>query len=659
MGYLQFDKNQLINLEYSLSREIIRSNRAGSYASTTIVGCNTRKYHGLLICPCHKKNDGRYVLLSSLDATVIQHDQEFNLGIHKYQGDLYVPRGHKYVRDFQAEVAGLTTFRVGGVVLEKESLLVEKEQQILIKFTLLEAHSSTFLRFRPFLAFRSIHSLSKANLYVNTKYRKVENGIMTRLYEGLPGLYMQFSKDVEYVHAPDWYYNIEYMEEQKRGYDYKEDLFVPGYFECQIRKGESLIFSGSTSEIRPSSLKRKYTVDRSKRISRDSFMNCLLNSASQFLVEKEDGTEVIAGFPWFGSWGRDTFISLPGLTLSTGKIKTAENILNTMVKRMKGGLFPNTGDNENASYNSVDAPLWFIWSLQQLENYKGAPDVWTVYGRYVRAVLDAYLQGTSYGIRMLENGLIYAGEAGKALTWMDAVTGEGPVTPRIGMAVEINALWYNAVRKSLDWAEKAGDKKFIESWKDLPERIGYSFLATFWNDDRCYLADVVGEGGVDDSVRPNQVIAAAMPYTPLSREMINSILEVVKNELLTPKGLRTLSPKNPFYQGVYSGNQTERDNAYHQGTVWPWLLEHFVKAYMDVHKNSGLGMARNIFNGFHDDMTVHGIGSISEIYDGDPPHHPRGAVSQAWSIAALLRINEMIARKEFLDSNVNSNTTAI
>ena len=260
---------------------------------------------------------------------------------------------------------------------------------------------------------------------------------------------------------------------------------------------------------------------------------------------------------------------------------------------------------------------------------------------------------------MLENGLIYAGETGKALTWMDAVTHEGPVTPRTGIPVEISALWYNAVQKSLDWAEKAGDTKFSDGWKDLPERIADSFVATFWDDKRGYLADVVNDQFVDEVVRPNQVIAAAMPYTPLSREMINSILEVVKSELLTPKGLRTLSPKNPFYKGVYTGNQVERDNAYHQGTVWPWLLEHFVKAYMDVHKNSGLSLARKIFNSFHDDMTVHGIGSISEIYDGDPPHTPRGAVSQAWSIAALLRINEMIARKEYLDSNVTSNTAAI
>ncbi len=654
MGYLQFDKNQLVNLEYSLSREILRSNRAGSYASTTIVGCNTRKYHGLLICPRHKKSDDKYLLLSSLDATVIQHEQEFNLGIHKYQGDLYIPRGHKYIRDFEAEITGLTTFRVGGVVLEKESLLIEKEQQMLIRFTLTEANSSTYLRFRPFLAFRSIHELSRANLFVNTKYRKIENGIMCRMYEGFPGLYMQFSKEVEYVHAPDWYYNIEYPEEQKRGYDYKEDLYVPGYFECPIRKGESIIFSANTEEVNTSGLKRKYSTDKARRIPRDNFINSLLNAADQFLVKKQNGTEIIAGFPWFGSWGRDTFIAIPGLTLATGKMKIAGEIFDTMVKRMKKGLFPNNGNDENAGYNSVDAPLWFIWALQQYDNYKDSSDIWKTYGKPVREVLEAFRYGTSFNIGMLGNGLISAGEEGVALTWMDALTPAGPVTPRTGIPVEISALWYNAVQQSLKWAEEAGDEKFVSEWKDLPALIEESFIRIFWDEERGYLADVIYDNAPDEAVRPNQVIAAAMPFTPLTLAMKNSILEVVKSELLTPKGLRTLSPKNPGYMGIYCGSQVERDNAYHQGTVWPWLLEHFVKAYMDIHKNSGTGMAKQIFSGFHEDMTIHGVGSISEIYDGDPPHTPRGAISQAWSVAALLRINEMIAKQALIIENAGT-----
>ena len=361
MGYLKFDKNQLVNLEYSLSKEILRSNRSGSYASTTIIGCNTRKYHGLLVSPCHKGTDDKFVLLSTLDTTVIQHDKEFNLGIHKYEGDLYLPKGHKYVRDYEAEAVGVTIYRVGGVVLKRESILVQNEEQILVKFTLLDAHSETFLRFKPFLAFRRNHDLSKSNLYANTRYRKTDNGIVIKMYNDLPSLYMQLSKEAEYIHVPDWYYNIEYMEEQLRGYDYKEDLFVPGYFETKIKKGESIIFSASTQKASVAGLKRKYSAEVSKRILRDSYKNCLLNAAEQFLVKNEKGTEILAGFPWFGAWGRDTFISLPGLTLSTGKIEAAKAVIDRMIKRMKNGLFPNMGDDSNPAFNSVDAPMWFIW----------------------------------------------------------------------------------------------------------------------------------------------------------------------------------------------------------------------------------------------------------------------------------------------------------
>jgi predicted glycogen debranching enzyme len=651
MGYLQFDKSKLINLEYSLNKEFVRSNRAGSYASTTIVGCNTRKYHGMLVCP-DKNAVEKNVLLSSFDVTVIQHEQEFNLGIHKYQGDLYVPRGHKYVRNFEAESVGVTTFRVGGVVLNKQYILVEKEEQILVKYTLEEANSPTTLKFKPFLAFRNMHSLSKANMNANTKYEKVKNGIVSKLYDDLPSLYMQFNKDVEFISSPDWYYNIEYMEEQARGYDFKEDLFVPGYFECTIQKGEALIFSASTSVVeKPETLAKKYDKEKAKRIARDSFKSCLVNSAEQFLVFTGDRTEIIAGFPWFGTWGRDTFISLPGLTLTTGKVKQAKDIIDTMVRRMKAGLFPNMGNNDNPAFNSVDAPLWFFWSLQQYQKYDSATDIWKTYSGPINEILNSYRNGTIFNIRMLENGLIWAGQPGKALTWMDAVNPTGPVTPRMGMDVEINALWYNAVCACLGWARDAKDTKFIKAWKDLPEKISQSFISTFWDEKKGYLADYTDGDFKDFSVRPNQIIAAALDFTPISKDMKKSIIDIVARYLLTPKGLRTLSPKDEKYNPYYEGDQNTRNAAYHQGTVWPWLLEHYVKAYLDLHKAGGLSAVKKLYHGFEEDMLMHGIGSISEIYDGDPPHTPRGSISQAWSVASVLRIGEMIEKLESETSN--------
>ncbi len=655
MTYLKFDKNKLINLEYSLSKEILRSNRAGSYAATTIIGCNTRKYHGLLICPMDQIDGERHVLLSSLDETVIQHGSEFNLGIHRYPGDNYYPKGHKYVRDFEAEYVATTIYRVGGVILKKESLMVEKEEQVLVKYTLLEAHSPTWIRFRPFLAFRNIHTLTKANMDANTRVDMAKNGIKMRLYTGYPFLFMQFNKPAEFVQVPDWYYNIEYAEEQKRGYDFQEDLFVPGYFEVPIKKDEEIIFSASTRETSPLSLKRKWQTDYPKRIPRDSYKNCLLNSAQQFIVKKEKKTEVLAGFPWFGSWGRDTFISLPGITLAADDEKTFRSVIETQISKLKGGLFPNMGSDDEPAFNSVDAPMFFFWSLQQwAEEKNNHEEIWAKFGKPMKAILDSFRQGAlPYNIHVEENGLVYAGEPGVALTWMDAVVFGKPVTARSGYAVEINALWYNALMFSMDLARRAKDTYFIRQWKNTSESLKNAFIETFWNAEKGYLADVVNGGHKDFAVRPNMVIAAALKYTPLTDEMIRSILDIARKELLTPKGLRTLSPNDPNYKGVYEGDQVERDSAYHMGTVWPWLLQYFCEAWLKIYKRSGLQLVKDIYHGFEPDMMEHGIGSISEIYDGDPPHYPKGSISQAWSVGALLRINAMI---ENFEKQMTNNT---
>jgi predicted glycogen debranching enzyme len=639
MAFLKFDKAELVNLEYSLAREALRSNRAGSFASTTISGCNTRKYHGLLICPVEHLDGENHVLLSSLDLTVVQHNKEFNLGIHKYEGDLYLPRGHKYILDYDAEKGSKMTYRVGGVVLTRESMLVQNREQVLIKITLEDAHSETWLRFRPFLAFRSIHKLSKANLYVNRQYTQVENGIRSRMYDGYPDLYMQLSKKAEFVPVPDWYYNIEYLEEQKRGYEFKEDLYVPGYFEVQIKKGESVVFSAATEEVKPSGLKRRFKAEEELRTSVDSFRNCLINAAQQFFVRRHGRIELLAGFPWLGVRGRDTLMALPGLTLSIGNTESALEVIDSLIVRLRDGLFPNSSKQGHDYYNSIDAPLWFIWTLQQLEKYVEI-DVWKRYKTEILQIMDAYRNGTHFEISMKENGLISGSEDGIPLTWMDAMVEGQPVTPRYGFAVEVNALWYNAVCQVISWA--GSRSKFGQEWKELPEKIRASFVDAFWISEKGYLADSVRNGYKDISVRPNQAIATSLVFSPLTSEMKKSILDVVKSELLTSKGLRTLAPKNPAYKGIYKGDQEQRDRAAHQGTVYPWLLEHFVKGYMEVHKRSGLNLAKEVFDGFGEEMTRHGIGTISELFDGNPPHDPKGAISFACSVASLLRIGEMI-----------------
>ncbi|MDX2432113.1 MAG: amylo-alpha-1,6-glucosidase [Bacteroides sp.] len=641
MSFLNFEKSELVNLEYALSRELIRSNRAGSYASTTIIGCNTRKYHGLLVCPLKEMGGDHHVLLSALDATVVQHDKEFNLGIHKYEGDQYVPKGHKYVRDFDATKASYLIYRVGGVVLSREILMASKAEQVLVRYTLLDAHSDTLLRLSPFLAFRDQHSLSKSNLYANTRYRDISNGIGSRLYEAYPELHMQCSKSVEFVPVPHWYYNIEYMEEQKRGYEYKEDLYVPGYFEMPIKKGESVVFSASTKEAAPGGLKRKFNSELENRIPKDSLKNCLLNAAEQFIVRKKKDTEIISGFPWFGTKGRDTFIALPGLTMSTGDLSTSLEVIDTMLTRLNGGLFEEGQGWKNRANPMADTPLWFIWALQQYAIYDPGFDIWKKYGKVIKSVLEAYRDGTSGIFHMMENGLIYSAQQGNPLTWMDAMVDGRAVTLREGCVVEINALWYNAVCQSLEWAADK-DKKFVASWAPLPEVISQSFVDSFWSPEKAYLADYFNGHEKDMSVRPNQVIAVSLKHSPLSLEMKKSILDVVEGELLTPRGLRTLSPKNEAYKGVYEGDLAQRDLAYHQGTVWPWLLEHFIGGYLAVYKRSGHQQIKRIYEGFDEVLTSGGVGSVSELYDGNPPHQPKGGISQATAVAALLRIGEII-----------------
>jgi len=583
-----------------------------------------------------------HVILSGLDVSVIQHETTFNLAVRKYP-NIFEPKGHKYLEEFHLKNIPTFTYRVGGVTLKMEYLLGEDER-IFIKYTLLEAHSPTKLKLKPFLAFRNVHKLSKANFYVNTKYKSIPNGVKLKMYEGYKFLYMQLDKKAEYVHVPDWYYNIEYQEEMERGYEYQEDLYVPGYFEVPIEKGESIIFTASLNEIDTQSISAKFTDNLKNTLPSDNYLNCLKNAAQQFFTTRNHKTEITAGFPWFGRWGRDTFIALPGLTLYNNKdIPTCKAVLDTMIQELNGGLFPNIGSGDEAAINSADAPLWFFWTLQQYLLFtKNSSEIWQEYGQTMKNILENYRKGTHYNIKMHENGLIWQGESGKALTWMDAIVAGKPVTPRIGFAVEINALWYNAVKFALALAKENKDTEFIQNWQDIPNLTKQSFLHFFCDEEKTYLADVVTYNEKDWSIRPNQIFACSLPYSPVNEDIRASILDTVKSLLLTQKGIRTLSPSHPDFVGIYAGNQEERDLAYHQGTVWIWLLGHFCEAYLQIHQQDGLDLVEKMFHSFEENMAIRGLGTVSEIYDGNPPHRPNGTISQAWSVAELLRINDMI-----------------
>lgn len=642
MSYIKFEKSQVVNLEYSLSREMIRSNRAGSYSSTTIVGCNTRKYHGMLICPVDQLGGDRYLLLSTLDIIVVNNDKSFNIGLRKYKGDYFNPKGHKYIEDFNADNIPSRIYRVGGVLLKLERLLVHFEEQFMQRMTILEASEPMKIQARPFLAFRSIHELTHANLCANTRVDFIENGIRAKLYEGFPFLNLQFSTKVEFIPVPDWFLGVEYPEEQKRGYEYSEDLFTPGFFEFEAKEGDVIVISASTKEEKTSGLKQKFTKTVSGKIPRSNFINCLKNAAQQFIEKRGGKTVLIAGFHWFGARGRDTFIALPGLALARHRLALYRDVVDTQVSRMKDGLFPDRGNEVNPAYNSVDASLWFFWSLQQYLEQKGT-DCWERYGNAAKSVIYAFKNGTIYNTRVKETGLIYAAAPGKAVTWMDAVVNGVPVTQRSGFAVEINALWYNAVCFALEMAKEAKDKRFISEFNCLPELIKRSFLEMFWDEKAGYLADYVNDDeGRNTFVRPNMVIAVSLPYSMLDKEQMKKVLDVADKDLVTPRGLRTLSPRNKFYEGHYKGNQDERDRAYHQGTVWPWLLGPFCEGWLKVYGQQGVAKVRKLIYGLEEGMSEAGISTLSEIHDGDPPHAPGGAISFALSVGEVLRIIDIL-----------------
>jgi len=642
MGYLDFEKEEVINLQASLKREYLRTNRAGSYASSTIVNCNTRKYHGLLVCPLQQFGGEKFVLLSNLHETIVQHGSEFNLGIHKYPKEFH-PLGHKYITRFSSDPTPTIEYRVGDTCLKKEMLLVESDERILIKYTLEEGQSPIQLKLRPFLAFRNVHELTRANMYANTRPEKIESGIKHKMYDGFPFLHMQISKENEFVTAPDWFYNVEYEKERERGFDYQEDLLSPGVFEMEIKKGESIIFSAGLTKIAVETLSDIYDKEISKRIPRSNYENCLENSAKQFISKKGKKTEIIASFPWYGNWGRDSLVALPGLLLAQKDFKTAKAVLETISESITGNVYKSIGNIEHSNVESIDTPLWFIWAVQQYAYATGKfEEVNADFGKKILEIASILKVGKNGNVNMHDNGLLYLPDENKTLTWMDSSIDGFPIVARYGYVVEINALWYNAVCFIIELAQKSQNMEEAKAWDKIATKINDSFKSVFWDNDRRYLADYVVGTFKNMNMRPNQIFACSLPYTAISDNKKHEILEAVERELLTPCGLRSLTPKHPSYVGVSNGASYDRVRAYHQGSAWTWLLAPFAEAYLKIHQKSGLRLIKKLYSGMEKEMFNHGIGSISEIYDGNPPHEPRGSISQAWSVASLLWIRKLI-----------------
>ena len=634
MNYLRFDRLLMTNLEKSLDKEMLRTNRAGAYSSGTIVDCNTRKYHGLLVVPVEKLG-GNHVLLSSCDETIIQHGAEFNIGLHKYAGDYYSPRGHKYIREFRMGSVATTIYRIGGVILQKERILVSNESRVLVAYTLLEAHSATTLRLRPFLAFRSVNKLTEQNSVASTDYAEAENGVSFCMYEGYPNLVMQTNKQMQWVSEPNWYNGIEYSKEAERGYAFKEDLFVPGYFELSIKKGETVVFSAGTDAISPRKMKRLFEEEKETRMERSDFMACLKASADQFHNKLSDGSYLLAGCPWFDYRARDQFISLPGVTLYADKEKAFDEIMECASVALREFM---NGEPSTTRLKEVDAPdvlLWAIWAIQQYAIKLGVDVAAEKYGQLVFDIVNYIRRQQHPNLSVHDNGLLYVKGTEKPATWMNAVENGWPITPRTGYVVEINALWYNALKFAAELATAQKNENQADLFDYQAGLSGNSLVAKFWNGT--YLYDYVDGDYCNKEVRPNMLFAVSLPYSALDRKQQKSVVDIVTRELLTVKGLRSISPKSGMYRPEYIGGELERDRNYHNGPIWPWTTASFVEAYLKVYKMSGVSFVMRIMAGFEPEMKELTLCTLSELYDGNPPFRGHGAMSFAMSVAEVIR----------------------
>lgn len=643
MSYLKFDKNLLINLEQSLRLEVLRTNQSGAYHCTTIVGANTRKQHGLLVIPVPEIDDNSHVLLSSLDETVIQHGAPFNLGLHRYSGGVYSPNGHKYIREYDCERVPTHTFRVGGVILKREKIFITNENRILIRYTLVDAHSKTTLQFRPFLAFRNANDLCVENQVASRDYKEVSNGISTCMYEGYPELFMQVNHKPKFVFDPHWYKGIEYIKDQERGIPYTEDLYVPGYFEVDMKKGDTIIFSAGVSEVNTRQLTKMYEDEIKTRTPRTSFYNCLKNSAKQFYVSNADGHYMLAGYPWFKVRARDEFIALPGCTLSNHHRPDFEAIMDTAKEAFTRWMETGEPDKHLPGIDLPDVPLWAAWAIQRYSHDTDVPTARERYGELVAQLIDFIIDGKHPNLQVDDNGLVRTDGTRQPMSWMDSARPDGtPLIPRTGYLVEFNALWYNALMFLLQmYADDKQMQSRVERWQKISDAYAESFAPTFLN-DYGYLYDYVNGSYTDLSVRPNMVIAVGVDHTPLDRRQRKRILDFVTRELLTPKGLRTLSPNSYGYNPWYVGNPEQREKAYYSGSARPWLMGFYCHAYVKVFGIGGLSFVNRMMIGFEDEMSQGAIGTLSELYDGNPPFIGRGAVSFAANVGEILRVLRLL-----------------
>ena len=638
------------DLDLASRREWLETNGIGGFASSTITGLNTRRYHGLLVAAT-KPPVGRMVLLSKLEETLVIGGRRVELSCNRYPGVVH-PQGHLHLKEFRCEPYPIFAYEAEGFLLEKSVFMIHGENSTVVQYELRVPDGATSTRctleLRPLIAFRDYHSTTHENAALNASLEIEAGSVRVAPYQGLPPLHLAHTPgDVQA--AGNWYRNFEYTIEQERGLDYREDLFNPFVllFDLNHNPRPSVVASvdgrgvDSVEAARADEIQRRKSVLAAAPL-KDPFVEELVEAAGQFVVERGRGSTVIAGYHWFADWGRDTMINLPGLTLVTGHPEVARGILLEFAAHVDRGMLPNRFPDagETPEYNTVDATLWYFEAVRALVAYSGGYDfVRTKLYSVLAGIIAWHERGTRYGIRVDRDGLLTGGEPGVQLTWMDAKVGDWVVTPRQGKPVEIQALWYNALRVMEDFARRFDHDSDAAHYKELADRARDAFQNLFWNESTGCLYDVVNGEVRDGSIRPNQIFTVSLHHKILSTDKARSVVQAVEQHLLTPYGLRTLAPSDPQYHGRFEGGPFSRDSAYHQGTAWPWLLGPFITAYLEVngrtrnarkHAEQWLAQLRLY-------MENEGLGQIPEVFDGDAPRRPGGCLAQGWSVAEPLR----------------------
>ncbi len=646
---IELDKSDCTDLRRAGTREWLETNGIGGFACSTVVGMNTRRYHGLLTAATTPPVE-RVVMLSKLEETLVVGDRRIDLSTNQYQGAIH-PRGFERQTGFRLDPFPIQSFEVEGIRLEKTVFMLHGSNTTVIEYRLTDPAGRTGLRLevRPLIAFRDYHSTTHQNGALNPSVEQMPGLASIAPYAGLPRLYLAHNASQVDTHG-FWYRQFFYQAEAERGLDCIEDLFSPLAFEFELAGDQAAVVIASTEPQKAGNAARFRRAELARRDKvansvgpKDPLARQLALAADQFLVKRGEGQTIIAGYPWFTDWGRDTMIALPGLTLATGNARIAKGILREFAHSVDQGMLPNRFPDagETPEFNTADATLWFFEAVRSYLAHTGdeqfvRDELYSV----LKDIIEWHMRGTRYNIHMLENGLLNAGEAGVQLTWMDARVGDWVVTPRSGKPVEIQALWYNALKIMEDLAVGFGDVDAVKRYRTAAALVQWTFSRVFWNAEANCLYDVVNGGQPDASIRPNQLFAVSLHHSMLTRERSQQILEVVERHLLTPYGLRTLSPSDPNYRPRYEGGPYERDSAYHQGTVWPWLLGAYITAFLKIKGNSAetRAKAREFLKPIEEHFREGALGQISEVYDAEAPQLPKGCFAQAWSVGELLRV---------------------